>query len=118
LAQEHGIHTLDIGYYSSEARTSINPVVSRANHPSPTHVDINLLPALENPDRQPRPGWAAESTGAVGMWWGGGALKGVAGMVGNAPGVGWVGDKVGPVTAGRDGDGGQHGGDGIRWEPF
>jgi hypothetical protein len=37
LAQEHDSHTLDIGYYSSEAQTSINLIVSQANHPSPTH---------------------------------------------------------------------------------
>jgi hypothetical protein len=37
LAQAHDNHTLDVGYYSSEARTSINLVVSRANHPRPTH---------------------------------------------------------------------------------
>jgi hypothetical protein len=37
LAREHDSFTLDVGYYSSEARTSINPVVSCANHPSPAH---------------------------------------------------------------------------------
>jgi hypothetical protein len=36
LVQEHGCNTLDVGYFSSEARTSINPVVSYTNHPSPT----------------------------------------------------------------------------------
>jgi hypothetical protein len=37
LPREHGSTILDIGYYSSEARTSINHIVSCANHPSPTH---------------------------------------------------------------------------------
>jgi hypothetical protein len=37
LEREHDSSTLDAGYYSSKARTSINLVVSCANDLSPTH---------------------------------------------------------------------------------
>jgi hypothetical protein len=51
LAREHSSSTLDVGYYSSEARTSINLVVSCANHPSPTQDRYKYYcPAVENPD--------------------------------------------------------------------
>jgi hypothetical protein len=42
LAREHENSTLDVGYYSSKARTSLNPIVSCANHPSPTHDRYNF----------------------------------------------------------------------------
>jgi hypothetical protein len=43
---------LDVGYYSPEARTSINHVHPHlCNRPRPyTQADTNLLPAVENPD--------------------------------------------------------------------
>jgi hypothetical protein len=49
-SSEHGSSTLDVGYYSSEARTSIillSPVLTiRAR----CTIDTNLLPAVENLD--------------------------------------------------------------------
>jgi hypothetical protein len=50
LGSEHNSHTLDVGYYSSEARTSINPVVSELTIRARRTIDIDLLPAVENPD--------------------------------------------------------------------
>jgi hypothetical protein len=51
LAQEYGSSILDVGYYSSEARTSLNPGVSRANHLGRTHDPIQIYcSAIENPD--------------------------------------------------------------------
>jgi hypothetical protein len=38
-------------YYSSEARIGINPVVSRTQHPSPTHDRHKFTAAIKNPDK-------------------------------------------------------------------
>jgi hypothetical protein len=44
---------LDVGYYFSEAWTSINLVVSCANHPSPQTIDTNSLSGGREPRHQP-----------------------------------------------------------------
>jgi hypothetical protein len=49
-AQEHDSHALDVGYYSLEARTSINPIVLRANHPSPMHDRHRFTVGGREPD--------------------------------------------------------------------